>query len=88
MSTPEGQPSDSHIHLDPAIQAQDSANAHVATGFNACERALSLLGNLQRRQAGLPRSPALAWERAAFAEAFDHPEPGRRIRRFLDKDLK
>ena len=88
MSTPGGQPSDSHIHLDPAIHAQDSANALVATGFNACERALVLLGNLQRRQAGLPRPAALAWERAAFCEAFDHEGPRARIRRFLDKDLK
>lgn len=88
MSTPGGQPSDSHIHLDPAIRAQDSANDLVATGFIACERALSLLGNLQRRQAGLPRAAALAWERAVFAEAFDHPGPAQRIRRFLDKDLE
>ena len=49
----------------------------------ACERALILLGNLQSHQARLARSPALAWERAAFAEAFNHPEPGLRIRRFL-----
>jgi hypothetical protein len=57
----------------------------VTTGFDACERAISLLGNLQRRQDGLSRPAALAWERAAFAEVFDHPEPGRRIRRFLEK---
>ena len=85
MSTPGGQPSDSHIHLDPAIQGQDSAIPLVATGVDACQRALALLANLRDRQAGLPRPAALAWERAAFAEVFDHPEPGQRIRRFLDK---
>jgi len=57
----------------------------VGTGFDACERALGLLEELQRRQGGLPRPVALAWERAAFAEVFDHPEPGRRIRGFLEK---
>ena len=85
MSTPKGQPSDSHIHLAPAIHPQDNANPLVAIGFDACERAMSLLGNLQRQQEGMARPAALAWERAAFAEAFDHPEPGRRIRRFLKK---
>ena len=85
MSTPGGQPSDSHIHLDPAIRPQDNANPLVATGIDACERAMVLLGNLQHDQEGLPRSAALAWERAAFIEVFDHPEPGRRIRRFLEK---
>lgn len=85
MSIPGGRPSDSHIHLDPAIRPQDSGNPPVETGFDACERAVSLLGNLQRHQEGLPRSAALAWERAAFAEVFDHPEPGWRIRRFLQK---
>jgi hypothetical protein len=85
MSAPGGQSSDSHIHLDPAIQAQDTRNPLVATGFAGCERALVLLGNLHLAQAGLPRPAALAWERAAFAEVFDHPEPGRRIRHFLDK---
>ena len=53
---------------------------------DACERALTLLGNLQARQAGLPRPAALAWERAAFAEVFDHPEPSQRIQRFLEGD--
>jgi hypothetical protein len=85
MSTPGEQPSDSHIHLDPAIQAQNNGNPLVATASDACERALVLLENLQAHQHGLPRIPALAWERAAFAEVFDHSEPGRRIRRFLEK---
>jgi hypothetical protein len=52
----------------------------------ACERALDLLGKLQKRQAGLPRPAALAWERSAFGEVFDHPEPSQRIRRFLEVD--
>jgi hypothetical protein len=46
---------------------------------------MALLGNLQRQQEGLSRPAALAWERAAFIEVFDHPEPGQRIRRFLEK---
>ncbi len=33
----------------------------------------------------MPRSGALAWERAAFAEVFDHDGPGERIRGFLEK---
>jgi hypothetical protein len=67
------------------IHPQDSGNPLVATGFDACERALFLLGNLQHQQQDLPHGSALAWERAAFCEVFDHPEPGLRIRRFLDK---
>ncbi|HJW10063.1 MAG TPA: hypothetical protein VJ483_10535 [Holophagaceae bacterium] len=35
------------------------------------------------RQAGLPREAALAWERAAFAEAFAGGEPRRRVQAFL-----
>jgi len=85
MSAQPGQPSDSHIHLDPAIRPQDSGNPLVATGFDAGERALFLLGNLRLQQRSLSRQQALAWERAAFAEVFDHPEPALRIRRFLDK---
>ncbi|HEX4845069.1 MAG TPA: hypothetical protein VFV26_02550 [Geothrix sp.] len=55
------------------------------TGFPACERALFLLENLQAHQERLPRPAALAWERAAFAEVFDHAGPGERIRSFLGK---
>ncbi len=85
MSIPGGRSSDSHIHLDPAIQAQVSPNPLVATGFPVQERALALLGALRHHQVGVVRAAALAWERAAFAEVFDHPEPGQRIRRFLEK---
>jgi len=88
MSAPQGQPSDSHVHLDPAIHPQGSATPGVDTAFPAGERALSLLEDLRKRQEGLPRPAALAWERATFAEVFDHPGPGLRIRRFLDKELE
>jgi hypothetical protein len=71
--------------MDPAIRPQDSGNPLVATGFDACDRAFSLLENLQRHQRNLTRGSALAWERAAFCEVFDHPEPALRISRFLDK---
>ena len=90
MSTPEGQSSEFHTHLDPAIRSQGTGTRSPvpAPGVTseACERALDLLGKLQNRQAGLPRPAALAWERAAFTEAFDHPEPSQRIRRFLEGD--
>lgn len=46
-------------------------------------RALALLKALQAQQAGIPRAVALAWERALFAEALDHPDPHRRIQAFL-----
>jgi len=51
-------------------------------------RALALLSRLHEAQAGLARSPALAWERAAFAEAFADPEPRRRVRAFLAGDAE
>jgi hypothetical protein len=57
----------------------------VADTGDDCARALALLAHLRHHQDGLPRPAALAWERAAFGEAFDHPEPGLRIRRFLEK---
>jgi len=46
-------------------------------------RALALLSKLHAAQAGLDRGQALAWERAAFAEAFEDPAPARRVRAFL-----
>ena len=46
-------------------------------------RALALLARLWAAQDGLSGEPALAWERAAFAEAFADPGPGRRVRAFL-----
>jgi len=79
---------DSHIHLDPAIQPQDTENPIVTTGLPASLRSFNMLRELQNHQQGLSRGPALAWERAAFSEVFDHPDPGLRIRRFLDKGLE
>ncbi|HJV88797.1 MAG TPA: hypothetical protein VJ623_00715 [Holophagaceae bacterium] len=46
-------------------------------------RALALLWKTRVHQRNLPREAALAWERAAFAEAFADPEPARRVRAFL-----
>lgn len=46
-------------------------------------RALALLSATRVLQRGLPRAAALAWERAAFAEAFSDPEPARRVQAFL-----
>ena len=46
-------------------------------------RALALLSRLRAVQAGLARDQALAWERVFFAEAFEAPEPARRVRAFL-----
>jgi hypothetical protein len=90
MSAPGEQPSAFHIHLDPAIRSQGTGSGSPvpvpALPSEPCERALALLGNLQARQAGLPRSAALAWERAAFAEVFGHPGPRQRIRGFLERD--
>lgn len=51
--------------------------------LEADPRALALLSKLQAAQDGLPRSPALAWERVVFSEAFEDPEPRRRVRAFL-----
>jgi len=56
----------------------------VTTGFLGDPRAQALLESLRQIQAGLPRPPAQAWERVVFCEAFDHPEPGARIRSFLE----
>ena len=53
---------------------------------DADDRALELLRALRGRQAGLDLGPALAWERAAFAEAFASPEPARRVQAFLGKE--
>ncbi|HEU4950777.1 MAG TPA: hypothetical protein VFT46_02440 [Holophagaceae bacterium] len=52
---------------------------------DADARALELLRALRTWQGGLDRGAALAWERAAFAEAFASPEPARRVQAFLGK---
>ncbi len=48
-------------------------------------RALALLKEVQDFQRNVPRGPALAWERVAFAMAFLDDEPRRRVRAFLSK---
>ncbi len=88
MPNPEGWPSDSHIRLDPAIHPESTRKATVATGVDASLRVLNALEDLRARQSVMPRGPALALERAAFAEVFNHPDPRLRIRRFLDKGLE
>ena len=85
MSGPSGQTPDSHILQDLSVHGQGSTKPSAETGFFACDRALALLGATREFQTDLSRPAAQAWERAAFAEAFDHPEPGARIRRFLEK---
>lgn len=54
-----------------------------AQPFEGNPRALILLSDLQARQGHLSRAPALAWERAVFAEALGSPEPRQRIQAFL-----
>jgi hypothetical protein len=71
--------------MDPAIHSQDSEKLFMATAIDARQRALFLLGELQALQASLPRSSALAWERAAFAEVFLDSAPRRQIQSFLQR---
>lgn len=47
-------------------------------------RALVLLAALREEQRDLPRGAALAWERAAFREAFLESGPAQRIGAFLE----
>lgn len=47
-------------------------------------RALDLLRWARAQQRGLSVEAAWAWERATFAWAFLDPEPGRRVRAFLE----
>lgn len=61
----------------PAAKALEMASAEADPG------ALALLARLWEAQEGLASGPSLAWERAAFAEAFASPEPARRVRAFL-----
>ena len=48
-------------------------------------RALDLLAELRDHQSCLPRPAALAWERAAFSEAFLEDAPRRRVADFLER---
>jgi hypothetical protein len=67
--------------------APTPANPSQGSGKGRAEaadpRAVELLLRTRRAQAGLPLQAALAWERAAFAEAFLDEEPRRRVRAFL-----
>jgi hypothetical protein len=69
------------MRVEPVIDPQSSAPAPPPEGD---PRAISLLHDLRRHQGGLPRGAALAFERAAFCEAFLDPEPARRVRTFLE----
>ena len=69
--------------LKSASHPQDTLGTGPHPSPEADPRALALLAALAECQAGLPLGPALAWERAFFAEAFADPEPGRRVRAFL-----
>jgi hypothetical protein len=69
--------------LKSANHRQDTVRRGPQPSPDADLRALALLDSLRDMQRGLPRSAALAWERTAFAGAFDDPEPARRVRAFL-----
>lgn len=70
---------------EPQVAPPSEGPAPGSGGREIPSRALDALQELQATQRGLPRGAALAWERAAFSAVFDHPEPGLRIRRFLEK---
>jgi hypothetical protein len=71
--------------MDPTmVRLQDTPQGSGEAPGNPETRALGLLANLREEQAGLPREAALAWERAAFREAFLETGPGLRIRAFLE----
>ncbi|HJU84288.1 MAG TPA: hypothetical protein VJ600_08755 [Holophagaceae bacterium] len=69
--------------MKPANPVQDTGRGGGGSSPHADPRALALLLATRQSQAGLPRQAALAWERAAFAEAFGAEEPRRRVRAFL-----
>jgi hypothetical protein len=69
--------------LRSAIRPKDTPGGMPQPSPEADLRALRLLAELEAQQAGLSRGPALAWERVFFAEAFEGPEPARRVRAFL-----
>ena len=66
------------------VQPQDTPASGTAAAMNPEMRALDLLAALREEQAGLERGAALAWERAAFREAFLESGPAQRIRAFLE----
>ena len=66
------------------VRHQDTLPGNADSPLSPEARALGLLAALRIEQAGLPREAALAWERAAFREAFLESGPGLRIRAFLE----
>ena len=65
--------------------AVEDADPNLKPEPHAAEaRALALLAELRQEQQDLPRGAALAWERAAFREAFLEAGPAQRIRAFLE----
>ena len=66
-------------------QAQNNRESLEKPVEKADSRALALLGELRDFQQALPRGPALAWERVAFAMAFLDDDPRRRVQAFLSK---
>ena len=66
-------------------QVQNRRGSLEKPAEKADVRALALLNELRNFQGGLPRVPALAWERVGFAMAFLDDEPRRRVRAFLSK---
>ena len=70
--------------LKSASRRKDTLSKDPHPSPEADPRALELLRGLSSRQIGLPLGQALALERVAFAEAFAGPEPGRRVRGFLN----
>lgn len=67
-----------------AVHGQDTPSGGGEAPADPQARALALLADLRAEQAGLSRGAALAWERAAFREAFLEAGPGQRIRAFLE----
>ena len=68
-----------------AVFKQDTPSNGGGASSSPETRALHLLASLREEQAGLPRSEALAWERAVFREAFRESGPAQRIQTFLER---
>lgn len=75
----------SHVLCAAERQLQNRGERPQKPVEKADPRALALLKEVQDFQRRLPRGPALAWERVAFAMAFEDDEPRRRVRAFLSK---
>ncbi len=75
----------SHVLCAAERQLQNRGERLDKPAEKADMRALALLKEVQDFQRNVPRGPALAWERVAFAMAFLDDEPRRRVRAFLSK---